>query len=624
MNHPLFRSIFFWYGLLFAAFSAIAFYAFQSTYLLQNEKQAQEEQQAREHLETLVQVWESGVLAQTQSWLNELDQEKDASALEQRLRRSTPWFDALYIWDKNLYYPPLHVQKTIDVPQNCDTRSFSFSPETCIPPFSSIDVSNFVSLTMAKELSQKGQIKKSLRALQWTPTLDASISEADWDLGIFLSRSLLSLELDPQTIDVDIVIDNLMQLNAPTLYTIPELIDYNSRNSALTLALERIQRRMSAYAKIKKDRKKLSLTKELHVYSDSYGSSPYLFIAREQSRGTHAAVQIDPFLLLKEIFREQSKQKDSSIRPVVLDVQDNLLFQFQELQPEEEVWVKIDCGQLFPHLNAAFVRTKVDSDPLRRQTWSLFFPLILSALIAGLAMLGSVQAERRQREFVDRQQAFVARITHELKTPLAGIRLMAESLQLGIVQSPEQEKQFTERIIAETDRLEKRIDEVLQGTRQAQLKKKSPIDGKKIIADLSKEWSVRFVEHGGILRIETTGFPRIMADKMLLIDALKNLLSNAIKYRKEDRPLRCILKVEEFKSHVEFSVSDNGLGVPPNYRKSIFQRFVRVEGPHRGLSGGHGLGLAFVEETARVHKGSIRCEDGILGGAKFVLRLPKR
>ena len=74
-----------------------------------------------------------------------------------------------------------------------------------------------------------------------------------------------------------------------------------------------------------------------------------------------------------------------------------------------------------------------------------FFPLIVSALIAGLAMLGSVQAERRQREFVERQQAFVARITHELKTPLAGIRLMAESLQLGIVQSPEQEKQFTER-----------------------------------------------------------------------------------------------------------------------------------------------------------------------------------
>ena len=107
----------------------------------------------------------------------------------------------------------------------------------------------------------------------------------------------------------------------------------------------------------------------------------------------------------------------------------------------------------------------------------------------------------------------------------------------------------------------------------------------------------------------------------MLIDALKNLLSNAIKYQKEDRPLRCILKVEEFKNHVEFSVSDNGLGVPTNYRKSIFQRFVRVEGPHRGLAGGHGLGLAFVEETARVHKGSIRCEDGILGGAKFVLRL---
>ena len=60
-----------------------------------------------------------------------------------------------------------------------------------------------------------------------------------------------------------------------------------------------------------------------------------------------------------------------------------------------------------------------------------------------------------------RQQAFIARVTHGLKTPLAGIQLMAESLQMGMTQDPKQANNLS-RILVETSRLEKRIDEVLQ------------------------------------------------------------------------------------------------------------------------------------------------------------------
>ncbi len=54
----------------------------------------------------------------------------------------------------------------------------------------------------------------------------------------------------------------------------------------------------------------------------------------------------------------------------------------------------------------------------------------------------------------------------------------------------------------------------------------------------------------------------------------------------------------------------------------IFDRFVRVEGPNRGKSGGHGLGLAQVAEIMKAHKGDVTCHEGIDGGAKFVLRFP--
>ena len=624
MIQRLLANALFWYLLLVLAFLAFGFYAFQSTYLLQQEEHAQEEQQAREHLETLIEVWESGIFSRANSWFEEVQLSEQPEQLEARWRQNTPWFDALYIWDaERLLYPQTFLTPEAVFPPECEPRENPFFVRDCTPPFSSVHVSNELSLRVGKQLLDDKQPQQALQVLlNWAPPLDTAIANSDpnFSHSTLLTRALLALEYDPKSISLDALAANLLVIDAPSLQELPQLASFPSQDPNLTLVIERTQRRMSAFAEINEHLRRVPLPKELSVHADPYGSRPYLLLSKKQSSEKGSAIQLDPFLLLKELFQQETPK---AIRPVILDAQGNLLLgQFSPLQPNEEIWVQLPAGRLFPHLRAAYIRPKEEMQ--RTGTVSLFFPLILSAVIAGLAIAGSVQAERKQREFIDRQQAFVARVTHELKTPLAGIRLMAESLQLGIVQSPEQAHQFTERIISETDRLEKRIDEVLEGTRRAQLKKKERIDGKKIIEDLYKEWTDRFVEVGGILRIESEGNPELFADKMLLIDALKNLLSNAIKYQREDRPLRCILQVQEKTSAVEFSVSDNGLGVPLMYRKSIFQRFVRVEGPHRGLAGGHGLGLAFVEETAQAHKGTVRCMDGILGGAKFVLRLPKR
>ena len=70
------------------------------------------------------------------------------------------------------------------------------------------------------------------------------------------------------------------------------------------------------------------------------------------------------------------------------------------------------------------------------------------------------------------------------------------------------------------------------------------------------------------------------------------------------------------------AVTDNGLGVPKAMRRKVFDRFVRVEGPHRGKAGGHGLGLHQVKEIVVAHKGSVACLESPGGGASFVLRLP--
>jgi signal transduction histidine kinase len=136
-------------------------------------------------------------------------------------------------------------------------------------------------------------------------------------------------------------------------------------------------------------------------------------------------------------------------------------------------------------------------------------------------------------------------------------------------------------------------------------------------------WLEKFQEQQGMLRLEYDSF-EFYGDLELLKDAVSNLLSNALKYQHPQHKLRCILAIKEYGTQMEISVTDNGMGVPIADRKRIFDRFVRIEGNHRGLAGGHGLGLAFVAETAEAHHGTVKCVDGIQTGSKFVLRIPLR
>ena len=130
----------------------------------------------------------------------------------------------------------------------------------------------------------------------------------------------------------------------------------------------------------------------------------------------------------------------------------------------------------------------------------------------------------------------------------------------------------------------------------------------------------RFSEVDGVLRLNVEDDHTLFGDEDLIKDAIP--ISFPMPSIKDERNLRCELSVIDMGSFTEISVSDNGIGVPLTYRKSIFERFVRVEGPHRGLSGGHGLGLSFVAEAASAHGGSVRCTDGFNGGSKFLMRLP--
>jgi two-component system sensor histidine kinase SenX3 len=289
------------------------------------------------------------------------------------------------------------------------------------------------------------------------------------------------------------------------------------------------------------------------------------------------------------------------------------------IQSPTEDLIDVVGSKYFAHLRIA-VPDVGSSEDLQSQLILTMSPIILAGILGVIALFGRFRADRKQSEFIQRQQAFIARVTHELKTPLAGIKLMSESLQLS-PDLPEHSHTFIEKILAESERLERRIDEILQVAKRAEFSRPSRIDTEMLMLELYDQWQPRFQEVNGTLRLEILS-EEIVVDSALIHDALSNLLSNAVKYRHPTKRLRCTFAMKRFGKILEISVADNGIGIPSHERKRIFERFVRIEGNHRGFSGGHGLGLAFVAETAKAHKGTVRCVDGIDGGSKIVMRLP--
>ncbi len=251
-------------------------------------------------------------------------------------------------------------------------------------------------------------------------------------------------------------------------------------------------------------------------------------------------------------------------------------------------------------------------------------PIALTVMLGTLALLARAAAIRRQLELESRRSEFVTRVTHELKTPLAGIRVMAEVLEMGAFRSDEERVELAQRILNESERLAKRVDEVLDVSRAPQDFELEPVDLQALCHGLVDRWRDLMEQNEIALEADLRPVPVTKGQRALLHDAIGALLENAIKYRDPTRQAVVRFSLRQAgRRWIVIEVADNGIGVPPDKRRMIFEPFARVEGAGRGVSGGHGLGLSFVANAARVHHGRVDCRDGIEGGARFVLRIRK-
>jgi len=402
--------------------------------------------------------------------------------------------------------------------------------------------------------------------------------------------------------------------------------DRDRLHQRLAIAFEGLERRLRAYREITSQvlpEPPGRTSSEPRLIRDQYAERPYLLyyntVRTSSGEWLGVALQLDQQMVLNDFLATATELR----RDLAITDAGGTWLLGARRQPRD-LAIQVPFPRTLTHLRVGMYPDAIERSADRNdEQWIL--PLILVTIlviIAFFALSAQISAQRRLRELLDRQREFTTRVTHELKTPIAGIKVMAETLELGAFKGDAGREAAARRIIDEADRLTSRIDEVLSSTRERKIPDPVVFDVEELLYELIDVWGPRMEQHGVRLEADLDLAPEIKGDPEAVRDAVGCLLDNALKYRDPDKDTpRVVLTLAGDDHQAVVSVADNGLGVPAKMREKIFDRFVRVEGPNRGLSGGHGLGLAQVAATARAHGGSITCTEGIDGGARFVLEL---
>jgi signal transduction histidine kinase/integral membrane sensor domain MASE1/ActR/RegA family two-component response regulator len=235
------------------------------------------------------------------------------------------------------------------------------------------------------------------------------------------------------------------------------------------------------------------------------------------------------------------------------------------------------------------------------------------------------RADRALREADARKDEFIATLAHELRNPLAPIR---NSLELIRLSTPAREP-AVDRALAVMDRQLRQmvllIDDLLDLSRITQGKielRRERVELQTVIQS-ALETSQPFIEEAGHQLIMSLPSEPVYldADPVRLAQVVSNLLHNACKYTA--RGGHVWLTIETAGDEALVRVRDDGVGIPPEMLRRVFEMFTQVDRSLERSRGGLGIGLTLVLGLVEMHGGTVSAESGGPDqGSEFVVRLP--
>lgn len=217
---------------------------------------------------------------------------------------------------------------------------------------------------------------------------------------------------------------------------------------------------------------------------------------------------------------------------------------------------------------------------------------------------------------------FFANLSHELRTPLAAILAYVETLQEIEPDDSEHMRRCLDGLFRQAQRLHALVRDItdlaeIESGAIALSLEVLPL--RAFVEDVLALIQPQAEERGIAIVNEVPEAIQVLADPLRLTQILQNLLDNAVKFNRPNGHVW--IRARRLGEHLEISIADTGIGIPPADQPRIFERFYRGEKSRSRETGGSGLGLAIVKHLVQLHGGEIhvRSEPGV--GSEFTVRL---
>lgn len=256
--------------------------------------------------------------------------------------------------------------------------------------------------------------------------------------------------------------------------------------------------------------------------------------------------------------------------------------------------------------------------------YALFSLLLFGVTAAAFAAIW--RSLRRQQRLTKLKNDFIANITHELKTPITTVGVALEALSdFEARHDPVRTREYLDISKLELERLSLLVDKVL---RLSMFEQQEPrlrferLDLGEVTAQVIGALKLQAERaHASIHFTRPAEAFVISGDRLHLASVVFNLLDNALKYTRDRPEIRVVL--DKTDDRIRLTVQDNGPGIAREYQSKIFEKFFRVPlAADTHDVKGHGLGLSYAAEVARLHGGSIRVESIENEGSRFILEFP--
>lgn len=256
----------------------------------------------------------------------------------------------------------------------------------------------------------------------------------------------------------------------------------------------------------------------------------------------------------------------------------------------------------------------------------LLFSIFLISITA-ISFFFIYRSLQQYQALTEIKNDLIRNITHELKTPVTTVGVAIEALSnFNALSDPGRTQAYLEISKNELNRLSILIDKVLkmaifeQKGLELQLEE---LDMKQLIEEILASMRLQFEKQKAKVEASFTGENFVLeGDRIHLTSVIYNLIDNALKYTQEEPKIA--VELHNSTHSLRLVVADNGIGIAPEYKEKIFEKFYRVPSGDEHNTKGYGLGLSYVANVVKKHRGSIQLESKPGTGSRFSIRIPRK